>query len=247
MTQTTCPGRDTRYWGPTDIFEVTCPACGVAVEFFKDEAALRCRCGGRVENPNIRMGCARWCSHAARCLGADWNPVDGQGRAVPLRDRLIEAMKTEFGGDARRIAHALSVLSHAEAIRKREGGDLAVVVAAAVLHDIGIREAERVYGSPAPRYQEELGPPIARSIMERLGMDGAAVEHVLRIVGSHHSARDIDTIEFRIIWDADALVNMLEGDLPIPKTQKQRERVVKKVFRTGTGKERALKIFQANE
>ena len=37
-----CPGQDQRFWKPGDIFEVKCPGCGGAVEFFKDEPKLKC-------------------------------------------------------------------------------------------------------------------------------------------------------------------------------------------------------------
>jgi putative nucleotidyltransferase with HDIG domain len=246
MTQSICPGQDSRYWKPGDIFEVKCSACGSAVEFFKDEVSRWCRCGERIENPRVGLGCARWCGRAAQCLGrnrGDAAVSGGPGGAAPLRDRLIESMKSQFGNDGRRIAHALAVLSQAEAIRREQGGDGQVVVAAALLHDIGIQEAERKHGSSAPRYQEIEGPPIARRIMERLGMDGDVIEHVCRIVGSHHSARDIDTLEFRIIWDGDAIVNVLEGETKMPETEQQVERFIGTVFRTEAGRERARTIL----
>jgi HD superfamily phosphodiesterase len=150
-------------------------------------------------------------------------------------------MVDQFGDDTRRIDHALAVFSHADKIRDIEGGDALVVTAAALLHDIGIQEAERIYGSNAPRYQEQLGPPIARRIMEDLEIGPATVEHVTRIVGSHHSAGDIDTIEFRIIWDADALVNL--ADEGPARTADQWEKTIGKVFKTDAGRERAGKIF----
>jgi endogenous inhibitor of DNA gyrase (YacG/DUF329 family) len=59
-----CPGQDQRFWKPGDIFEVKCPACGRAVEFFKDEPKLKCRnCGQEVANPKIDLGCAEWCQY----------------------------------------------------------------------------------------------------------------------------------------------------------------------------------------
>jgi hypothetical protein len=123
-------------------------------------------------------------------------------------DSIIAAMKQAFGTDQRRIEHALSVLAYAERILGREGGNRDVVLAAAVLHDIGIQEAERKYGSSAPKYQEIEGPPMARRILEDCRvLTPEDAEHVCRIVGSHHSARDIDTHEFDIVWDADWLVN----------------------------------------
>jgi len=109
-------------------------------------------------------------------------------------DKLIAAMRQEFGTDQRRVEHALSVLGYAERILDRESGNPDVVQAGAVLHDIGIQEAERKHGSSGPTYQELEGPPIARRILEDCGVLSAQdTDHVCRIVGSHHSARDIDT------------------------------------------------------
>lgn len=64
-----CPGQDTRYWKPNDIFEVSCPTCGASVEFFKDDPARRCkRCGERFPNPRLDVGCAEWCPLAGDCV-----------------------------------------------------------------------------------------------------------------------------------------------------------------------------------
>ncbi len=72
MNKTMCPGQDTRYWRPGDIFNVACASCGNDVEFFKDDAKRRCsRCGALVQNPRLSAGCARWCGHAKECLGYD--------------------------------------------------------------------------------------------------------------------------------------------------------------------------------
>jgi len=150
-------------------------------------------------------------------------------------------MKDVFGADERRIAHALNVLEHAEDLLDSEDGSPLVVRAAAILHDIGIREAERKHGSAAGRYQEAEGPPIAREIMERMGLDEADIEHVCRIISNHHSDRDIDTPEFRILWDADWLVN-IPGAFPLDDKGKLKA-VIDKVFKTGTGRERAYELF----
>jgi endogenous inhibitor of DNA gyrase (YacG/DUF329 family) len=70
MTRPRCPGQDSRYWTPEDIFEVPCPGCGHQIEFFKDDPALACRrCGHEVANPRIDPGCANWCDLAPECLG----------------------------------------------------------------------------------------------------------------------------------------------------------------------------------
>lgn len=65
-----CPGQDTRFWKPEDVFESPCPHCGAMVEFWKDEARRTCRaCGKPAPNPRIETGCAKWCQFAEQCLG----------------------------------------------------------------------------------------------------------------------------------------------------------------------------------
>lgn len=72
MNRSMCPGQDTRYWRPDDIFNVPCASCGTLIEFFKDDASRRCpKCSTRVQNPRLTMGCAQWCEHAEECLGYD--------------------------------------------------------------------------------------------------------------------------------------------------------------------------------
>ncbi|MCX5858726.1 MAG: HD domain-containing protein [Proteobacteria bacterium] len=296
MSKTICPGQDTRFWKPGDIFEVACGKCGRPVEFFKDDSSRRCPgCGQRVQNPRISLGCAQWCEHAKECLGYDPKESREQGAGSkeqraegnpdyanpscagePLRrtgassgsqssraegiphgnsgqvgqeekqqetmiDRLIEAVKKEFGCDQKRITHALLVLEKAQKILRREGGNPRVVLTAALLHDIGIKEAERKHGSAAGKYQEIEGPPIAERIMRELSLDAETIEHVSRIVGSHHSAKDIDTLEFRILWDADWLVNLHEE---FPDTGREElKKKIAKIFNTETGRKMATDLL----
>jgi DNA-directed RNA polymerase subunit RPC12/RpoP len=237
-----CPGQDTRFWRLEDIFEIECGHCGEPVEFFKTDGARRCvQCGSRVVNPKVSLGCAQWCEHAKECLGYDPKEHAEESGQISLVDQLIAAMKTEFGGDNRRITHALRVLEYAKEILRTEQGNPRVVFAAAVLHDIGIQEAERKHGSSAGKYQEIEGPPIAKRIMTAIGLDDDSIEHVCRIVGSHHSAVDIDTIEFRILWDADWLVNI--ADEYVGGDPDRLRNIVSKVFKTETGRKMAEEIF----
>ena len=235
-----CPGQDQRFWKPDDIFEVKCPACGGAVEFFKDEPKLKCRrCEQMVVNPKIDLGCAQWCQYAEQCLGVS------VGKEISvIREKLTDEMKKVFGEDQKRIEHALTVLNYAEQIQAAEGGDPLVVKAAAILHDIGIIQAERKHGSTAAKYQEIEGPIIAREILEKFNLDKADVEHICRIIANHHSAKDIDTLEFRIIWDADWLVN-----LPVDFTDTSKEKlkeIIDKTFKTCKGRQIAVESFVKN-
>ncbi len=161
-----------------------------------------------------------------------------------LRDKLIDDMKRIFGRDEKRIEHALAVLDYAERIHSVEGGDSLVVEAAAILHDIGILEAERKYDSSAGKYQEMEGPPIAEEVLRRYDISTEAVGHITRIIANHHSAKDIDTMEFRIIWDADWLVN-IPADFPDVSKEKL-QKIVNKVFKTREGYRIAKELFKTS-
>jgi len=225
-----CPGQDKRFWKADDIFESPCPHCGAAIEFWKDEPRRRCRACGRVApNPQFDMGCAKWCQFAEACLGQPVGEADES-----LCDALIREMKAVFGRDQRRVSHALDVLAHAEKIMVIEGGDPLVIRAAAILHDIGIHEAERKHGSSAGPFQELEGPPIARPILECLGVDAARAEQVLQIIGSHPSARGPDTPEFRVVWDADRLAHIAEECAAL--TAAEGEALVERMYRTASGR-----------
>ena len=245
MSKTMCPGQDTAFWTKDAIFEVPCGKCKAPVEFFKDDAKRKCpKCGHIVQNPHLNLGCAMWCEHAKECLGYD--PKErlaeaGQGGGGDsLVEKLIAAMKTVFGIDHKRIAHAMKVLEYAKTILKTENADPKIVQAAAILHDIGIKEAEKKHGSAAGRFQEMEGPAIAKPIMEELGMDKDSIDHVLKIIANHHSARDIDTPEFRILWDSDWLVNLPEDHAG--RDKESINKLIEKVFKTSTGKKMAYEL-----
>jgi len=224
-----CPGQDQRYWKPEDIFEVQCTGCGRALEFFKDEPKLKCRnCGEVTDNPKIDLGCAEWCQHAAQCLG-----VSAGNDLGSLRGKLIDEMKQVFGTDRKRIDHTLAVLDYAEQIQAGEGGDPLIVKGAAIFHDIGILEAEKKHASAAGKYQEIEGPPIAKEILKKYDLDDEAVDHICKIIANHHSAKDIDTVEFRCVWDADRLVNI--PDEFHGANDEALRRAIDNVFKTKTG------------
>ena len=232
-----CPGQDQRFWKPEDIFEVECSGCGKTVEFFKDEPKLKCRgCGKVVTNPKIDLGCAEWCQYAEQCLGV--STING---LQAVRKKLLFEMEKYFAGDTKRIEHAVAVLDYAEKIQAVEGGDPLVVKAAAILHDIGIHEAERKHGSSAGKYQEIEGPPIAEEMLSQFDIPGDVVEHIVKIIANHHSARDIDTTEFRILWDADWLVNIPEEFQNADKEKLRK--IIDRTFKTSEGRRLATETF----
>lgn len=50
--------------------------------------------------------------------------------------------------------------------------------------------------------------PAAGKIIEGLHLDEKAIKEVCEIIGCRHSRAEIDTVNFKIVWDADWLVNL---------------------------------------
>ena len=238
-----CPGQDSRYWNGEDVFETACPRCGHSVEFFKDDSRRKCRnCGHQVLNPRIDYGCATYCPYAEQCLGS-LSPELVAGRDDLLKDKVAVAMRRYFGSDARRIRHAEDVARHAEAIGRQEKGDMAVIMAAAYLHDIGIREAERKFNSSAPKYQHAEGPPVARELLTGLRAEAALVDEVCDIIGHHHTPRDEETVNFKVLYDADLIVNLEEKYRETAPSADRLEKILSGSFLTGSGRREARKVL----
>ncbi len=238
-----CPGQDSRYWKPGAIFNEKCPKCGNSVEFFKDDTARKCgQCGHRFINPKMDFGCASYCEFAEQCMGTLPPELLAEKEDL-LKDRVAIEMKRYFKTDFKRIGHATKVARHAERIGKMEAANLAVILCAAYLHDIGIHEAERKYDSTAAKHQEQEGPPIARGILEKLGAKEALIDEVCDIIGHHHHPREDDTTNFKVLYDADLIVNLEEAIKEKQKTSDELENMIAKAFLTESGKSEARKAF----
>ena len=238
-----CPGQDSRYWKPGSIFEAKCPKCGNEVEFFKDDTTRLCKkCGHRFLNPGMDFGCASYCQYAEQCIG-NLPPELIAEKENLLKDRVAIEMKRYFKQDFKRIGHATRVARYAEQIGKKENGNLAVILPAAYLHDIGIKEAERKHQSTAARYQEEEGPPVAKEILIALGAHEELIEEVCDIVGHHHHPRSEETVNFKCIYDADLIVNLEENQKEHPAAPHRLEEIIEKSFLTENGRHLAKQII----
>ncbi|MDP2643871.1 MAG: HD domain-containing protein [Desulfobacterales bacterium] len=238
-----CPGQDSRYWKPGAIFEANCTKCGHTVEFFKDDTARKCsNCGHRQVNPKMDFGCAAYCEYADQCLGT-LPPELVALKENLLKDRVAIEMKKYFKTDFKRIGHATKVARYAEQIGKEEKGNLSVILCAAYLHDIGIHEAERKYNSTAAQFQEQEGPPIARSILSRLGAKEPLMDEICDIIGHHHHPGPDDSINFKVLYDADLIVNLEENQEENPVDPGRLAQMVEKSFLTAKGRQTAQKVL----
>ena len=238
-----CPGQDPRYWKFDAIFEVECPNCGNKLEFFKDETRRLCKkCGQKVLNPKMDFGCAAHCKFAEQCFG-DLPPELIKQKEDLLKDRVAVEMKLYFKSDFKRIGHAAKVARYAEKIVQEEKGDPAVALSAAYLHDIGIKEAERKYQSTSAEFQHKEGPPIAREILTNVNAPEPLIEEVCDIVGHHHTPREAETANFKVVYDADLIVNLEEQRKAKPIESETLAKIIDKQFLTQSGRDLARTIL----
>lgn len=164
----------------------------------------------------------------------------------PSAERVLRAAIAYNGTDATRIHHLLKVTGFAQAIAEAETMDADtryIVQIAAILHDIGIHEAERKYGSSAGPYQEQEGPAVARSILEPLGMPEKILTRVCWLIAHHHTAKPIGGLDHQILLEADFLVNMYEERLP----RTAAETFCRTVAQTKTGTEMIRGLYLSNK
>ncbi len=200
-----CPGQDTQYWVPGAIFEAECPKCAKPVEFFKDDTTRKGgHCGHRFLNPKMDFGCATYCQFAEQCVGNLPPELLAQKEDL-LKDRVAIEMKRYFRTDFKRIGHASRVARYAERIGKNEKGNMAVILAAAYLHDIGQLEAEKKFGESAAHHHEAEGSSVARSILTELGAQKEMIDAVCEIIAHHHSPQGEEDINFKVVYDSDLL------------------------------------------
>jgi len=182
-----CPGQDTRYWRPEDVFEIPCGHCARAVEFFKDDVRRRCPgCGQIVQNPKITLGCAQWCEHAKACLGYDPKEISLDETHEGSRwHHLAQATDRLHQQDATRLL-SQTVAEEAKKLLDDEPAQRPVVLAAALLH--------LVPGSP-----QEQRDAVARTLGE-LAFDQSTVDAVCDLVAPN--TRLPDSLEGQVLHDA---------------------------------------------
>ena len=158
--------------------------------------------------------------------------MDREEQLHRLKMKMIEWDR----GDPKRIQHFLKVSSFAVTIAQGERADehtLFILEALGYIHDIGIRIAETQYGRSDGPLQQKLGPPAAKAMLEELDFDRADIERICLLIANHHTYNsDIDGLDFQILLEADACVNMYEKGSP----ERARRAMLKNVFRTGSGK-----------
>ena len=201
-----CPG-STAFTHPR-IELVRCPHCGDDAEVWTDEAEGKCASCGRTVCRTTTQSCIDWCKYARECLG-DQEYKRYQNLKTRLRKETLLKAAEEHLPDERQRGHARSVVAFAEKILSREpAADPNVVIAAAAL--LAVTRIEPESGdarAPAPATQENERPSAAAGILHDLGYPTGFVKEVCGILRHLREPDDCDSLNFRVVHDADLLAH----------------------------------------
>jgi uncharacterized protein len=148
-------------------------------------------------------------------------------------------------GDKKRIEHSVKVFGYAQLLGRLEGltpEKQFALELTAILHDIGIHVAEKKFGHCDGHLQELEGPPVAREILETIGVKAEVVDRVCFIVSKHHTFSAIDGIDFQLLVEADFLVNSVEEAVSPEGVR----RFVEANFKTEGGRKLILDLFPSS-
>lgn len=159
-----------------------------------------------------------------------------------MLNKLTMEMIEYYSGDPKRIQHFLKVRELGGIIAANEKLDektRLTIEAAGLVHDVGIKIGEKLYGECTGRQQEQLGPPMAKRMLAEAGFDADVTERVCYLVGHHHTYTDIDGVDLQILIEADFLVNLYEnGD-----TTDAVIAAFNNIFRTESGRQLCRMMF----
>ncbi|PIP20212.1 MAG: phosphohydrolase [Candidatus Omnitrophica bacterium CG23_combo_of_CG06-09_8_20_14_all_40_11] len=164
-----------------------------------------------------------------------------RNKVITTKQKLLKELEEYFGSDIKRINHAKNVMHFAEELLKQEKADWYIVIPASILHDMGIKVAEEKYGSSAGHFQEKEGPEIARIILLKVGFKKEDIDEICEIIAQHHTPGKINTQNFKVLYDADWLVNL--KDEVDSKDKEKTAALLNKIFLTQAGKDLAEKIY----
>lgn len=145
----------------------------------------------------------------------------------------IEKMIDFYKGDLHDINHFLKVWAFAKNIGEQEGLDARTqetLELAAVVHDISCPLCREKYGDTNGKHQELESAPLVAAFFAGEDCD-ADVERISWLVSHHHTYTDVDGIDYRILLEADFLVNAGESGY----SKSAIESAKKQFFRTSAG------------
>lgn len=126
----------------------------------------------------------------------------------------IEKMIDFYKGNIHDINHFMKVWGFARNIGEAQGLDeetQRILELAAVVHDIACPLCREKYGNASGKHQEEESAPLVDAFFAEMPAEKSDVERIKWLVTHHHTYTNVDGIDYRILLEADFLVNAGES------------------------------------
>lgn len=156
----------------------------------------------------------------------------GDGRMQS--EKLIAKMIDFYQGNVGDINHFLKVYAFASAIGRLEAlpeAEQETLELAAIVHDIACPLCREKYGDTDGKHQEMESEALLKKFLEEFHLPAEAEERVIYLVTHHHTYTGVDGMDYRILLEADYLVNAGESE----KWASRMEQFRANVFRTASG------------
>jgi len=137
-------------------------------------------------------------------------------------------------GNLHDINHFLKVFAYAKIIAECEGlsiRDRQTAEIAALVHDIACPLCREKYGNTNGKHQEEEGAALAKEFLRGKQLPEDILNRVVFLVGHHHTCTGVDGPDYRVLLEADFLVNADESQYSMDTVRSAKENI----FRTKTG------------
>ena len=155
---------------------------------------------------------------------------------------IMKKMIADSHGSLHDIDHFIKVHSYAKTIVELEGVDadtLFILEAAAIVHDIACPGLRERFGRCDGKAQEREGMPLARELLAEFKLAPAQLDRIVFLVGHHHTPDEVDGIDYRILLEADYIVNAGESGCSRENIKNARDRL----FETDAGREILADIY----
>lgn len=170
---------------------VRCPHCGDDAEVWSDEADGKCAKCGKPVCRTTTQSCIDWCKYAKECLGVDEHKRYQDMKTRLRKESLLKAGESRLADEAQKQL-ARTRATFAEQILGREtAGDPNVVIAAAALLSV-----------PEP-------DSAVSDILHELGYPEGFIKEVTGIVTHLREPGADESLNFRIVYDADLLTRAM--------------------------------------
>jgi hypothetical protein len=236
-----CPGQNTMFWKPDDIYDVKCPNCGMPVEFWKDDSKRTCDCGHRFLNPKRDLGCLEYCKYAEDCMP---EMFEGESLKALYRDRLLVAAKIVLKTENSRLERSQEVAELAEEILDGEGGQPKVVFAATILGDL-VLDSQPHGGQTASTDQGDSPSAQVRKVLAKLGTEKEVVDQVCQIIEHRINGTSSGDPNNEIVLDALTLADLVEKRALLEAAAI--EKLIDKKLTTATGQRLARERLLSDE